>query len=160
MRSTDPLDYHLLPEVLRISIITLSDLNKLEFPKEHYLRLRSQDSVFFACMVQTPVGLILINNHNSSQRRSNNNIVHELSHVLCEHKFSTTISINGSILSEFDKGCEDELAGCLLLLRDGLVWACKNGLTINQISQHFNASEYMARWRYNVTGVSKQIIYR
>jgi hypothetical protein len=163
LRSNDTLDCLLLSENLGIPIITLSDLNDLGFPREHFLRLRSQDSDFFACMVQTPVGLILINNHNTSQKRSNSNIVHELSHVLCGHKFLTTIPINGSILREFDKDCEDEanwLAGCLLLPRDGLVWACRKGLTISQISQHFNASETMTKWRYNVTGVSRQIFYR
>jgi hypothetical protein len=160
LRSNDPLDCQSLCDELGIPIITLSDLYKLGFPREHFLRLRSQDSDFFACMVQTPAGLILINNHNTSQKRSNSNIVHELSHVLCEHNFSTTIPINGSILREFDKDCEDEanwLAGCLILPREGLIWACRKGFTINQISQHFGASEQMSKWRYNITGVTKQL---
>jgi Zn-dependent peptidase ImmA (M78 family) len=160
LRSSDPLDCQLLCKELGIPIITLSDLNRLGFPREHFMRLRSQDSDFFACMVQTPVGLILINNHNSSQKRSNSNIVHELSHVICGHNFSTNIPINGSILREFDKDSEDEanwLAGCLLIPREGLIWASRQGFTINQLSQHFGASEHMARWRYNITGVTKQL---
>ena len=163
LKSIDPLDCHLLSKALGISIITLSDLNKLGFPEEHFLQLKGNNSAFFACLVQTPHGLMLINNHNSSQKSSNSNIVHELSHAVCEHNFSSTIPIDGSILREFDKDCEDEanwLAGCLLLPRDGLVWACRKGLTINQISKHFDASETMTKWRYNVTGVSRQIFYR
>lgn len=160
LRSNDPLDCQLLCDELGISVIALSDLSKSGFPREHFLRLRSQDSDFFACLVETPSGLILINNSNSSQKRSNSNIVHEISHVICEHNFATIVPISGSILREFDKECEDEanwMAGCLLLPREGLIWAYREGFTISQISHHFGASEQMSRWRYNITGVSKQL---
>lgn len=159
LKSSDPLDCNVLSKELGIPIISLSDLKDAGFSREHFLKLRNRDSNFFACLLQTPQGPILINNHNSSQKRSNSNIVHELSHLLCEHNFSTTIPINGSILREFDKDCEDEanwLTGCLLLPRDGLVWACRKGFSIYQMSQHFGASEQMTRWRYNITGISKQ----
>jgi Zn-dependent peptidase ImmA (M78 family) len=160
LKSWDPLDCYILSKELGIPIITLSDLKEAGFSRDHFAKLINRDSNFFACLLQTTQGLILVNNHNYSQKRSNSNIVHELSHVLCEHNFATTIPINGSILREFDKDCEDEanwLAGCLLLPRDGLIWACRKRYTLNQISQHFGASEQMTRWRYNITGISKQI---
>jgi len=160
LSSHDPLNCQFLSVELGIPIITLSDLNKLGFPREHYLRLKSSNSAFFACMVQTPSGPMLINNHNSSQNRSNSHIVHELSHALCEHNFSSTVPINGSILREFDKDCEDEanwLGGCLLLPREGLIWAYRQGFSINQISQNLGISEHMTRWRYNITGVTMQM---
>jgi Zn-dependent peptidase ImmA (M78 family) len=141
-------------------MFTLADLHEFGFSQDHFLRLNSLDSNFFACMVPTPAGHILINNTNSSQNRSNSNIVHELSHVICEHNFSSIKPINGSILREFDQDSEDEanwLAGCLLLPREGLLWAHKKGLSIKQISNHFGTSEQMSRWRFNVTGVTKQI---
>ncbi len=158
LKNNDPLDCNLLCKELGVPIVTLSDLYELGFPREHFMRLRNQDSEFFACLLQTPNGKLIINNHNSSQKRSNSNIAHEFSHIICEHDFSTSTQINGSVLREFDKDREEEanwLAGCLLLPRDGLVWACRNRLTIQQISHHFEASEHMAKWRYNVTGVSK-----
>jgi Zn-dependent peptidase ImmA (M78 family) len=162
LKSHDPIDCYELSEMLNIPVFTLKDLSILGFDNSHYLKLKNRNSDFFACILETQSGMMIINNHNTSNNRSNSNIVHEISHVICGHDFSSISTLNGSVFREFKKEQEDEanwLGGCLLLPRDGLVWASKKGFTVKEIAVHFGASEQMAKWRFQITGVSRQVGY-
>jgi Zn-dependent peptidase ImmA (M78 family) len=48
------------------------------------------------------------------------------------------------------------LGACLQISRPGLQWAVKEGLTNEEMSNHFNASLEMVRFRLNTSGVLKQ----
>lgn len=63
---------------------------------------------------------------------------------------------------EFEKDKEDEanwMAGCLLLPEEGLIWALRAKMPINEIADHFCVSIQMTQWRYNVTGMFNRVKY-
>jgi Zn-dependent peptidase ImmA (M78 family) len=88
--------------------------------------------------------------------------MHELAHIICEHKVSDEILNTGLIgfLRNHDVQQENEaewLGSCLQLPRPALVWALKEKMNNGEIAEYFNASEEMVRYRINITGVNKQI---
>ena len=101
--------------------------------------------------------LVIFNPQHPPGRQSND-IMHELAHLILDHKPTTVIlSQDGSlVMRSFNQQQEEEadwLAGCLLLPRDALVYSVKLGLTIQQIADKYFVSVKLATFRHRITGI-------
>lgn len=105
---------------------------------------------------------LIIHNPEHSSQRQQSNLMHELAHVICEHKVDSSIQESGlaRMLRHHNQDQENEaiwFGGCLQLPREALIWALKKKMTNTEIAEYYNASEEMVRYRINITGVKKQI---
>lgn len=113
-----------------------------------------------AVLLRKDKDYIIIYNQSHSSNRINSSIAHEISHILCEHNFNI-LSLNQSncLIRELPKEFEDEadwLSSCILVPREGLLWAIRRGMSHDEIASHFGVSAQMVRWRVNTTGVTFQ----
>lgn len=105
---------------------------------------------------------LIIYNINQSSARQQSTIMHELAHIICEHKLPEPKMVADHVLPlrEYDPAIEEEancLGGNLQITREGLLWALKKEMTLEEISNHFLASEAMVTFRINITGVNRQL---
>ncbi|AEA44965.1 ImmA/IrrE family metallo-endopeptidase [Fluviicola taffensis] len=106
---------------------------------------------------------LIIHNPEHSAQRQQSNLMHELAHVICDHKVDPKIEETGlaGMLRHHDQEQENEaiwFGGCLQLPREALIWALKKSMTNNEIAEHFNASVEMVRYRIGVTGAKIQLV--
>ncbi len=107
---------------------------------------------------------IIIHNHLHAPTRQQSNLMHELAHLICDHKHPETIH-NIKLpffMRDYDKQQEEEanyLGSALQITREGLLWALKKRMEIAEIAEHYNASEKMVTLRINSTGVKRQLSY-
>lgn len=99
--------------------------------------------------------LWIVHNPRHSLARQESNLMHELAHVLLNHKSVGFDKVNG-LPMRCDRD-EDEavfLGGCLQIPRRGLLWAIQKKMSKSQVAEHFMASEQMVSFRSNVTGLT------
>ena len=129
-------------------------------PKSDLLALNNAtdwSGVAFDCEGQS----VIIYNKNHSDARNESTIMHELSHIICEHRPSIDPNFQdlGLILHSYNQEHEDEanwLGGCLQLPMEGLVWALLKNMNNEQIASHFLASLDMVKFRLNVSGARQK----
>ncbi len=107
---------------------------------------------------------IIVHNPTHSEARQQSNIMHELAHIICEHKVSEDKIANGlsGFLRNYDEIQENEaewFGACLQLPRPALLYCLKNGMSKDDIAIRYNASIEMVRYRINVSGVKRQLQY-
>ncbi len=88
--------------------------------------------------------------------------MHEIAHILCEHKPSVPLHLNGMSVLLRDHNPEHEaeaewLGGCLQLPREGLIWALKQGMTNKDIADNYKASLPMTNYRIGKSGAKIQV---
>ena len=158
LRPTDPLPAVKLAEHLNVQIFIPAQIPGLS--KEHLTHLeRGEDWSALTYKIDSNCFIIHNNSHHSVRQESN--IMHELAHIICEHKMGQLEhQALGIPLREYDANQEAEaewLGGCLQLPRVALYYKkAKNGLSIAEIAQLFNASEPMVKYRLGVTGLLKK----
>lgn len=107
---------------------------------------------------------IIIHNHTHSSKRQQSNIMHELAHVICNHKMRDIVNgLKFVLMRDFDEDQEAEadcLGGSLQLPREALLWALRRGMDKKSIAEFYNASIQMVTKRVNETGVMKQLSYK
>ncbi|MNL71025.1 hypothetical protein D3C87_1961100 [compost metagenome] len=86
--------------------------------------------------------------------------MHEIAHILCEHKVKELPQgVNLPFgMRDFDQLQEEEaiyLGATLQLSKPCLLWAKKRKMTNDEIASHFNASVEMVNFRMSVTGLNK-----
>ncbi len=107
---------------------------------------------------------IIIHNNLHSDSRQQSDLMHELAHVICNHKpppARTDVNIP-IFMREHDPKQEQEailLGSVLQLPRVGLLWALKKNMSKDEISQYYNASDKMVNFRINSSGVKNQLKY-
>ena len=104
---------------------------------------------------------VIFNPKHSVGRRAST-LMHELAHLLLDHKPSKVIvSYDGSIVMRtFDAKQEEEagwLAGCLLLPRIVLLRVVKQGHPVEQIASEYGVTEKLANYRIRICGVDAQV---
>ena len=109
--------------------------------------------------------LLIIVNDEHSVERQNNSIMHELSHLLLEHKPAQVfVSSTGQmLLNEYDPVQEEEancLSGTLLVPRDALLRTLGGEYDVSAAAAHFRVTTDLLRMRINLTGVDKQLVGR
>lgn len=107
-------------------------------------------------------GRFVFYNPKHSRGRHESDVMHEISHLLCDHQPSQFVTFEGCSFSlrTCDPEQEEEadwLSGCLKLPRQSLLWAVQQGMNNQQIADHFVSSLEMVQFRRNVTGVDIQI---
>jgi Zn-dependent peptidase ImmA (M78 family) len=131
-------------------LTTSHDINKLN------------DSEWSALTMITKTGnRIVIHNSFNSVARQQSDIMHELAHIICDHKrgqseYDFEIPFG---MREFDELQEEEakcLGSTLQLPTPCLLWAKKREMQPEAIASHFNASVDMVIYRMNMTGISKR----
>ncbi len=105
--------------------------------------------------------VLVILNHTHPQSRQNSSLVHELSHILLDHKPARVDVTEDEllILNTYDRKQEDEanwLTGCLLLPRQAVVSLSYKGLTDDEAAEKYGVSRKMIQYRKNVTGAGRQ----
>jgi Zn-dependent peptidase ImmA (M78 family) len=110
---------------------------------------------------QQDQGLIIYNPAHSKGRRSSD-IMHELAHLILDHKPSTVVlSHDGTlVMRSYDRKQEEEanwLGWCLLLPRNVLMHCARSSVTVEEIAERYGVSETLVKFRLRVTGVEAQI---
>jgi IrrE N-terminal-like domain len=146
---------------LRIPILGPREIPGL--PPEVLAKLLSDfSSCWSAATLVLKNGFLIIYNTAHTLQRQESDLMHEIAHVLCEHK-PVLIEPPGKLpwaSRTFSSEQEEEaiwLGGCLQIPRIGLLEAVQRGLSNSSIASLFGASEEMVRYRRNTTGVDKQL---
>lgn len=110
-------------------------------------------------MINSSNKKIILHNPYHSIARQQSDVMHELSHIICNHE-RTEVEYESPIpfgLRDYDPIQEEEakcLGSTLQLAKPGLLWARNKSMTYEEIANHFNASLDMVTYRMNVTGIS------
>lgn len=162
--ASSPLCAFELCEFLNIPLLTPNDIVGIS-EKDIKTLLTHGSSHWSAATIPLPnEKYIIIHNPNHSSGRQQSNLMHELAHVLCKHKVpkeKNELGLSG-FLRNFEEEQENEadwLGSCLQLPRPALLWCLKKGMSIQEISDKYNASIEMVNYRINITGVKKQLSY-
>jgi hypothetical protein len=156
-KPTDPIDVaelaaHLGAEVRSADeLVDRADLEELE---------ELQPGAFSACTFSFGDRHVVVCSPLASLGRRHSDIAHELSHLLLKHEVKVIEKVGNSTFHTCDPDEEQEanwLAGCLLLPRELLLNAGREGLTSEQIAAQYQVSEQMAAFRLRSTGVQKQL---
>jgi len=114
-----------------------------------------------AITIPTDAGTVIVHNTRHAPTRQESDLMHEIAHVICEHK-GATVHCSGKLpwaFRTFNEDQEDEakwLGASLQIPRAGLVWAINRKMADPAIAEHFRASEALVRFRRNTTGVDFQ----
>lgn len=105
-----------------------------------------------------------MHNPTHSDARQQSNIMHELAHIICDHKVDKDKLVNSlsGFLRNYDEIQENEaewLGACLQLPRQALLYSLKNNLSEDDIALKYCASVEMVRFRINTSGVKNQLRY-
>jgi hypothetical protein len=162
LKPTEPLCGFELCKHLNISVFIPQDIQKLDSNHLDILLGEGKDHWSAATIPIKDNKYIIIHNPEHSSQRQQSNLMHELAHVLCEHKVDAEIKETGltGLLRHHNQEQENEanwFGSCLQLPREALIWALKQNMTETEISNHFNASEEMVKYRINISGVKVQL---
>jgi Zn-dependent peptidase ImmA (M78 family) len=154
---TDALDLTRLAAHMNVEIVSareLIDVSRLEELE------RIQAYSFSAATFKVADRTFVVTSPLRTAARRASDIAHELSHVRLRHELSEIREIGG-VLFRTCRPDEEEQAttfgGTLLLPRELMVAAARQGLGPAQIAEKYNVTVEMARFRYNSTGVRNQV---
>lgn len=157
-----PLPAKLLAKYIELDLKTPTDIPGLSEESLQDLYGEGVDSWSGITLPTKYNGVVVIYNPKESIARRESTLMHEMSHIILNHKPSVIGSTKAvSIpLRNYDPVQENEaswLGSCLQLPRDMLLWCCKNKMNHNEIAEYSNASVKMVQFRINVSGVAKQV---
>jgi Zn-dependent peptidase ImmA (M78 family) len=157
LRPTDRLDLDALGEHLKIRIIsaeTLVERSRLEELE------RLQAYAFSAATFKINDKDVIVTNPLRSTGRLASDVAHEISHLRLKHTLTEIREIAGMPFRTCKPDEEEQataLGGTLLLPRPLLVAAARRGFSVDQIAETYGVTTTMARYRYNTTGVGRQL---
>jgi len=159
LKEHDPLPARQLADKLEIKLLTPQDIPGMDDDLLNMLLVNGKD-FWSAAIYRKEEKEYIIHNPTHSPLRQESDLMHEIAHAICAHELSDLqTAIMGCIipLRKYDHDQEDEaewLGACLQLPQKALFHHYKiKGMKEAAISQHFNASEQMVRYRLGVTGV-------
>ena len=155
-----PLCPHLLSKHLNIVVLAPENINKLSKDQLNIL-LNEEKSSWSAVALSFNNTNAIIYNSSHAKSRQTNDIMHELSHFILEHKPSGMHSYEiGVFLRYYDKTQEEEadcLASTLLLPRDVLMSIKYSKIGTTAAARQYSVSSSLLNMRLNTSGVN--IIY-
>jgi Zn-dependent peptidase ImmA (M78 family) len=158
MKSDAPISVHSLSEYLNVALLIPEKIPGLS-PKAINTLTNSEANFWSAVTLSRGNEHIIIYNPSHSPARQVNDIMHELSHVILEHKPQTLHSYEaGTFLRHFDDNQEDEanwLAAAILLPKDALFKIKKARLSNRVAAKEYCVSEQLVRMRLNTSGVNR-----
>ena len=132
-------------------LVALDKLEELE---------RIQTFSFSAATFEVEGRHFIVTNPLRSSGRLSSDVAHELAHILLKHELNEVRELDG-IAFRTCRPDEEEQAtsygATLLLPRPVLVAAAYRGLTPEEIATEHNVTVEMARFRFNSSGVAKQV---
>ncbi|WP_181771607.1 ImmA/IrrE family metallo-endopeptidase [Amycolatopsis pittospori] len=150
-------DINELAEHLQMKVVSADKLVDIE--RLHELE-RIQAFAFSAATFELAGRFFIVSNPIRTPGRLTSDVAHEVSHRLLDHRLSEVREIDG-IPFRTCKPDEEEQAtafgGTLLLPRPLLTAAAYRGWGPDEIAKQYNVTLEMARYRYNSTGVARQI---
>lgn len=105
---------------------------------------------------------IVIHNPVHSAARQESDLMHEIAHIVCMHKYEA-VSLYQShalLVRIYNPEHEEEakyLGGCLQAPREALIRHMLRGKSVGQIAELLGASEDLIQFRLNCTGVRRQL---
>lgn len=153
----DRLDPRDLARHLGVAVVDASDLVGIEELEELE---RLQSFAFSAATFEIEDRSIVVVSPLRTVGRQNSDIAHELAHVMLSHNLSEIREVDGMPFRTCKPDEEEEatvFGGTLLLPRPLLLSAARRQATIEEISQQYDVTIEMARFRYNSTGVARQL---
>jgi hypothetical protein len=158
LKPGDPADPAKVATLLGIEIVSGGDLiGRARFEELE----RLQAGAFSACtFIPAPGKAVVVYNPLHPPARLASDIVHELAHVILDHRLSRLEQLNGISFLSCDVEQEEEatwLAGCLLLPRPLLMSCLLRRMDEAAIATSHGVSEKMVTYRINVTGVRRQL---
>ena len=155
----DPLDAFNLAAHLQIPIKTVDEFSE-SISDEQLLTLRDTSKFSAMWMPDGNGEKIILHNGYHSSKRQQSNLMHEIAHIILNHQISEEIArlcfLYGLPYYNIEQEQEAKfLGGALQITRPGLLWAVKRK-NEEEISDYYNASLDMVRYRLNITGVLKQ----
>jgi hypothetical protein len=154
----DPLPSEFLAKRLNSVIIGPREVTGLSNAQLDVL-LDGCASEWSAVTVQTELGgHVIIENTSHSPKRRETTRFHEMAHIIRGHRPTGFVSIPGvgMLLCSFNSEQEEEadwLGRCLQLPKPVLGWCLNRQLCVTEISELFQASEELVRYRLNKTGL-------
>jgi Zn-dependent peptidase ImmA (M78 family) len=103
---------------------------------------------------------VIVTNPLRSDGRLASDIAHEVSHLILKHQLSEVRELAGMPFRTCEPDEQEQatyLGGTLLLPRPLLIRAARRGLGPEAIAQKTGTTIEMARWRYNGTGIARQM---
>lgn len=160
LRPADPLDAAALARHLGAAVRSADELTSLANLEELEAL---QEGAFSACTFDLGERTVIVYSPLSTLGRRQSDISHEASHLLLEHSVKEIESLGGLSFFTCDPDEEQEanwLSGCLLLPRELLLHATREGLDIEGIATRYSVSTQMAGFRLRATGVLRQAGHR
>ena len=161
------LDPYELARHLNILVWTPHDVaHVVDLSKVHLDQLLKHDpSSWSAVTLILPLKKVIILNSTHAPVRQNSDLMHELAHLILEHKPARVDVTEDKlmILDTYDKFQEEEadwLGGALLVPRDALLDVLSRNRRNENAASHFNVSTPMIEWRRRMTGIDRQLSRR
>jgi Zn-dependent peptidase ImmA (M78 family) len=157
LRPSDSIDIRTLADhmnVLVVSAETIVDLQRLEEIE------RIQTFAFSACTFNIEGRSIIVTNPLRHPARQVSDIAHELAHLILGHDLTEIRLVAGVPFRTCRADQEEEattLGGTILLPRPLLLRAARNNLDVAAIARTYRVTDEMARYRYNTTGIGRQV---
>lgn len=143
-----------LKVVSAASLVELSRLEELE---------RLQAFAFSAVTFEISTTKVIVTNPLRAVGRIASDLAHEISHIILKHELSEITEFDGVPFRTCRPDEEEQataLGGTLLLPRPLLIRAAARGMGPEEIAQRYSVTIEMARFRYNATGVARQVRVR
>jgi hypothetical protein len=156
----DPLDMFDLAEHLGVTVVSADDLIERERLEELE---RLQAYSFSAATFDIHGRSIIVTNPLRQSGRLASDVAHELAHLLLEHDLTELRAIDGHAFRTCRPDEEEQattFGGTLLLPRPLLQRAALRREGLEEIATGAGVTVDMARFRYNTTGVAKQMARR
>ncbi|MFC9325126.1 ImmA/IrrE family metallo-endopeptidase [Kitasatospora sp. NPDC057015] len=154
---TDALDVDALAGHLQVKIISAEKL----VPRDRLEDLeRVQAYAFSAATFQIADRNIIVTNPLRTPGRRASDVAHELAHLVLKHDLTEIREVSGMPFRTCRPDEEEQataFGGTLMLPRPLLLSAVRRQWGPAQIAEHYGVTEEMARYRYNTTGVAKQV---
>jgi Zn-dependent peptidase ImmA (M78 family) len=155
-----PVSASAIAEHLNISVVDGAKLiDEGEFEELERVQAWSLSAVTFNIKGRD----IIVTNPLRSSGRRNSDVAHELSHLRIGHNLTELRAIDGHMFRTCRPDEEEQATaygGALLLPRPLLLKAALAGHTAEDIAEANDVTVEMARYRFNTTGVAKQVAAR
>lgn len=159
LKAWEPICAFKLSEHLKVPYYKATDF----FATDNEIETLKRNEWSALTMLTKSTSRIIIYNPFHSNQRQQSDMMHEIAHIICEHKrevekYDFKIPFG---MHEFDEVQEEEakcLGATLQLSKACLFWANKRSLTYDEIALKFNSSTEMVRFRMNTTGIAKRRI--
>lgn len=127
-------------------------------------RLREIEGIqaysFSACTFEINDQPIIVFNPIRTARRQRSDIAHEMAHIILEHDLTEIQHLDDVAFRTCQPDQEEQataFAGTLLLPRPVLLREASRNATVDQVAKKFGVTRKMAEYRWNTTGVARQV---